>query len=302
MARPINYLFCTYEIEIEDEVLSGEGEFSLISENQGGEHRHGREKEGIQPQTLCTDPKSQTVEDFRSHSFEIGYKPGVRVRQEYDGDRREVVKRFERDTHTKFGHVVTVPSLRAMAIRDRASDDTIAALQTIGAMKSFIRGVSDGLGQINISHASDEDVSHALEHWDVHEYSYTIRPLNPTGGDLARRRSEMFERENVFQESGRVIAPPGESLRVADGVIGEANDLVASGYGQEGLKGKTEDGNSASIPKLSFSQDKNENLRWRESKPRFLRVSFERESIEDDKTLEVASSLVRFYRRDEPAS
>jgi hypothetical protein len=73
---------------------------------------------------------------------------------------------------------------------------------------------------------------------------------------------------------------------------------VKSGYGQEGVKGRTEDGNKASIPKLAFSQDKNKNLRWRDTKPRFLRVSFEREAIEDDKTLDVAHALMRFYARE----
>ena len=44
MARPINYLFCNYEFEIDDEILDATAEFNLISENQGGEFCHGREK------------------------------------------------------------------------------------------------------------------------------------------------------------------------------------------------------------------------------------------------------------------
>lgn len=297
MARPINYLFCNYEFEIEDEFLDETAQFNLISENQGGEFTHGREKDGIQPQTLCTDPARHNLNGVTAHSFEIGYKPGVRILQEYDGTVRKKRSRLERDNHTKFGHVVTIPSLGAMAIRDRSSDDTVGAYQTIGIMKSLVRGIADGHGQINLTHASEEDVTHALQNWEVNEYSYTARPLNPTGGDLAKLRTAMYHTENVYQENGKVKAPPGESLKVANGTLGQTYELYEGGYAQVGFKGETEDGHTASIPKSDFYQDKAKNLRVREARPRYLRISFERDDANDDKTLDVAHALMRFYAR-----
>lgn len=297
MVRPVNYLFCTYRIEIDDENIEGPAEFALISENQGGEFAHGRERDGFQAQTLCTDPIIFRPAGFRAHSFEIGFKPGVRMRQEYDDVSKRKVRELVRDAHTKFGHVVTVPALGAMAIRDRASDDMIGSVQTIGVLKSFVRGVSEGNGQIDLIHASEEDLIHALDTWEVHEYSYTARPLNPTGGDLAKLRSAMYEQENVWQESGKIKAPPGESLRREEGTLGQTFQLYEGGYAQIGFKGETEDGHEASIPKQPFYQEKKKNLRVREVRPQYLRISFEREDADDDVTLDVARSLVRFYRR-----
>lgn len=295
MARPINYLFCRYFIEIEDTPLDATGEFSLVSENQGQEVVHGREKNGVQPQTLCTEPVRFEVEGVRAHSFEAGFKPGIRIRQEYNPDTRKKQRRIERDTHTKFGHLVTIPSLNAMAIRDRTSEDTIGAYQTIGVLRSLVGGISDGSGQISLHHATEADVERALTTWNVSEYSYTARPLNPTGGDLAKMRSAMYEKENVFQENGKVRAAPGQSLVKADGTLGQTYDLYQGGYAQIGFKGHTPEGHAASIPKQDFSQDKQKNLNVRENRPRYLRISFEREAAEDDKTLDVATALMRFY-------
>jgi len=235
---------------------------------------HGREKDGVQPQTLCTDPLRINIEGPRTHSFEIGFKPGTRVRQEYDEVTKKKSLQLERDNHTKFGHVITIHELGAMAIRDRTSDDTIGAYQTISALRSFIQGVSNGDGQITFVHSNEDDVTHALNTWRVSEYSFTARPLNPTGGDLEKMRTEMYHAEHIYQESGKVTAVPGESLVVANGTLGQTYDLYEGGYAQIGFKGETEDGHRASIPKSNFSQDRSRNLKVRESSPRYLSPHF----------------------------
>jgi len=295
LARPVSYVFCRYEIEVDDASLEASAEFVLISENQGSEHSHGRDREGVQPQTLCTDPVKMNVDGIRAHSFEIGFKPGVRLRQEYDESTKRKVQSLERDTHTKFGHIVTVPELGAMAVRDWATDDTLAAAQTLSAVKSLVRSISDGNGQISISHADEGDVDRAFERWNVHEYSFTARPLNPTGGDLAKMRTAMYQSENVWQETARLKAPPGGNLKKEDVTIGQVEELHEGGYAQRGFKGQTEDGHAASMVKPAFSQDKSKNLKMRTSRPNFLRVSFDREDKSDDVSLDVVRALVRFY-------
>lgn len=299
MARQTYYLFCRYSIDSEEGPLDEAGEFAFLSENQGGEHGHGRERDGVVPQTLCTDPKHFQHDGRRVHIFDIGLKPGVRYRQQYDPATKAVVRNLERDPHTKLGQIITVPSIGAMALMDRASDDTISAYKSISALKSFVCGASDDERSLNVIHATNDDVERALNNWRVTEYSYTVRPLNPTGGALARMRTEMYRTENIYQESGKVTAPPGEGLRIGEGTVGQTHDLVESGYGQSGLKGITEDGQTASIPKLPFSQDKEKNIRSQENAPRFIRIAFKREAADDNIELEVAGALMRFYARDE---
>ena len=297
MSRRINYLFCRYSLDGPDGLMDEAGEFSFLSEHQGGEYGHGREREGVYPQVLCTDPKIGSLRGRRIHTFSVGYKLGIRVRQEYDSHARSVKRSVDTDAHTKFGQFLTVPSLQVMAIRDRANDDSLSAMTAQAALRSFIRGASNEEVYLNIIHARNDDVDYALEHWNISEYSYTVRPLNPTGGDLAKLRTQMYQNENIGQESGVVKAATSEGLRIGTGTIGQTHDLAHSGYGQIGLKGTTETGNVASIPKLPFSQDKKVNLKKQDNAPRYIRVSFTADDPRDDISLDVASALVRFYSR-----
>lgn len=301
MTRAVYYLFCRYSIDAEDGRLDEAGEFSFLAENQGGEQSHGRERDdGSRGSVLCTDPRTQTAEDRRSHVFEIGYKAGFRTRQLYDPVTKKIVHEVATDPHTKLGQVITVPSLGAMAVRDRASDDTLHAQATLAGLRSLIRGASNDELVINVLHATNEDVEHALKTWTVSEYTYTVRPLNPTGGALARMRTEALNAENIFQESGKVRSAPGQGLKIGSGVIGQTKDLVDSGYGQNGVKGTTEDGQVASIPKAPFHQDKEKNIKSHESAPRFMKIAFEPPADQDGNiSLDVATALVRFYSRDE---
>jgi len=295
MARPISYFFCKYSILIEGALLSEAAEFNLVSENQGTEIVYGREKNGVPPQALCTEPVKFEVDGVRAHSFEAGFKPGIRIRQEYKSDSRKKHRKIERDTHTKFGHIVTIPSLHAIAIRDRTSDDMIGGFKTISVLKSLVSGISDGSGEIFLMHATENDVKKALTTWNVSEYSYTARPLNPTGGNLAKLRSQMYKGEQIYKETGKIWAAPGQSLKMADGTLGQTHDLYRDGYAQIGFKGQTAEGHAVSFPKQQFSQDKKKNLSVRENRPTYLRVMFEREAAEDDKTVDVARALKQFY-------
>jgi hypothetical protein len=294
MARPINYLFCRYNIEKNGEYLDEGAQFNLLSENQGLEQDSGNLKEGYAPLALCTQPE-RVINKMTAHSFEIGFKKGFRYQVEYDESRKTKTHKVFTDSHTKFGHVVTIPSIGAMALRHRSNDDSIDGLKTITTLKYFIRGILDGEGQMNVTHASEEDFEKAFEKWSVYEYSFTARPLNPTGGDLAKMRSKMYEDENVYKEVGRVNAPPGESLSIGEGTLGQTFELFQDGYAQLGFRATTEEGHNASIPKQAFHQEKEKNLRVRETRPHFIRIAFDRESDYDEVTEDVISALASFY-------
>ena len=296
MARQVNYVFCRYRIDIGFETLDEAGERALLTDNQGSEFAHGSVRDGVQPQTLCTDPHKLEMGDVIAHSFEVGYIPGRRRLSRYDAATKIKTVSLEKDNHTRFGHVVTVPHLGAMAIRDRSSDDHIGAHDTIRALRSFINGISSGDGYFSVEHATQREFNHAFEAWEVYEYSYSARPLNPSGGDLSWLRTDAYNKENVGQERGKVKAKEGMSLAVNGGIIAETMDLVNDGYGQNGLRGITEDGRQASITKPPFFTNKNKNLRAREMSPRLMRIAFEGDRQEKDMGLEVAGELVRFFK------
>lgn len=294
MPRPVQYLFCKYVILDGDEPLSASAEFALVSENQGEEYEQGNDKNGVQPTVLCTEPSRIDVDGQRTHSFNIGLKQGYRVKQEYDSQRKEVKHSFEFDTHTKFGHIVSIPELGVMAVRDRGGDSMISATQTVRSFRTLVIGGLGDDADLSVTYSTDEDVDRALETWNLKDYRFTARPINPSAGPLGIARSRMYEAENVGMETSRVVATEGESLRVSDGALGQTKDMYDHGYAQIGFSGYTQEGQRASVPKQKFSQDKEKNLAIRNTKPRFIRVAFD---PEDDIISSISRALVTFYNR-----
>lgn len=296
MSRPPNYLFCRYAMRIGDDTLTGAAQRTLLADNQGNEFDHGRQREGIVPSALCTDPEPFRVSGRDCISFYVGYKPGVRSKQRYNKQTKRWEHDVEPDDHTKLAHLVAVPDIGALAILDRQSDEYIPALQAIGALRSLLRFVADDQeSALDIVHATDDDIRRALDTWDLTEYSYTARPLNPLPGTpFSRRRSEAYKAEGIGQESGKVRPAQGQEMRGNGGPIQETRDLWEDGYAQIGVKGDLPGGHHANIKKAKFHQERVKNLKERE-KPQFLRVIMEEDEAEPHSPTTIAKALMAFY-------
>ena len=64
-----------------------------------------------------------------------------------------------------------------------------------------------------------------------------------------------------------------------------------------GLRGKQKMDILQVFQSLTFTKIKSKNLRVREARSRYIRVSFDRDDEADDKTLDVAQALLRLYTR-----
>lgn len=296
MARPPRYLFCRYSMAIGDDVLDAAGQRTLLADNQGNEFDHGRERGGVKPSALCTDPEPFKISGVDCISFHVGYKPGVRTKTSYDRDKRLIERAVELDDHTKLAHIVTIPGLNAMAVLDRQGEDNIPALQAIGALRSLVRFVAgESEGVLDVIHATDDDILKALHDWELTEYSYTARPLNPLPGTpQSRRRSEAYKAEGIGKESSKVFPTDGQPMKPNDGPIAETLDLWRDGYAQVGVQGDMPGGHHAQIKKAKFHQERSKNLEERE-KPRFLRVLMEENEEEPHLPTTIAKALMAFY-------
>jgi hypothetical protein len=291
MTRPVRYLFCHYRMTLNDEELSGVAQLNLLGENQGEEFPYGR----ADSSALIMSPEPLAVGPQQGFAFWIGYRPGARVRVGYDKSRRKRNRRLETDDHIKSAHIVAMPDLGVMAVEDRSSDESIPAQQALRALRSILTNLEEGEGDLEITHVTDEDVRRALDAWQLTEYMYTVRPLNPISHtDRAERRSAAYRAEGIAKESGRVWPQPGQDMRPNEGVIAETRDLVEVGYGQNGLRGFTPEGHEAHIPKPPFHMERQKNLAERE-KPRLLRVAIEPEGTDEAMSEKVAKALVGLY-------
>jgi hypothetical protein len=293
MPRATRYLFCHYQMTLDEEELGRTAQFNLLSENQGDLYPYGRGDSSA----LIMSPERFTASRQNAFAFWIGYRPGARIRVGYDKARQRRNRQMETDDHIKSAHMVALPDLRVMAVEDRSGDENIPALQALRALRSILVNLEDGEGELEITHVTDEDVERALDEWDLTEYMYTVRPLNPISHtDRAQRRSEAYKAEGIGKESGKVWPQQGQHMRPNEGVIAETRDLVEVGYGQNGLRGFTPEGHEAHIPKPSFHMERQKNLAERE-KPRLLRVLIEPEETEEKMSRKVAKALAGFYGR-----
>ena len=170
----------------------------------------------------------------------------------------------------------------------------IYATQTIRTLRTLVWGILGDDSEVNVTFGDDGDVEHALKTWELKDYRFTARPINPSAGPLGIARSKMYEEENVGRETGRVVAAEGKSLAIGHGTLGQTYDMYKHGYASVGFSGHTEHGQEASIPRSEFHYDTAKNLATREAKPRYIRVAFD---PEDDIIGSISDALVAFYAR-----
>lgn len=295
MGRPTYYFFNRYQLSINGEILESSGQLALMSDNQGQNFAIGKSEDNIIKNVLCADPRKFMQDGYRVIVAEIGYIPGFREVQKYNEKEKKKELTFQRDDHTKFGQAILVPSLGAIALRNKKNDSMIAALQTKGMFKKFVDRSTNGEGELDIL-GSEDDTERAFENWDITKFSWTVRPLNPSGSALAKRRSAAMEEENVMRESGTAVPWEEGSLELSEeGRLRQTKELADAGYGQYGVEGMTEDGHKARIQKPKFHMDKNKNIKEREGS-HSLQVAFNSdETDQGDIERAVASALIAFY-------
>ncbi len=301
MPGRVPFRFCRYQISIGEEILDAAGQTQTLTEMQGDEFKHGSGRSGNPPpNVLIMEPRVFECDEERCLNFSVGLRAGVRIVQGYNKQVARVDSRMQPDSHIKLARFVTIPHMGLMAVEDRASDTMINAQQALGSLRTIIRQFGGNQGNLDVIHLTDEDVSAALQQWELTQYDYVVSPLNPiTAGELAERRSAAMKQENIGLERGTALPARGNNMHQNEGLIAETAALTEVGYGQNGFKGVTPDGHEGHIPKPRFHHDRHKNLAER-SKPRFLRIYFQ--SDEDDISVSVARALMRFYNHGEQAT
>lgn len=293
------YLLCRYQIASGDEALGDPGQRQFFLENQGQPvpyRRWGSQEADSTIQIM--EPTIFGQAGGTIISVLIGIQPGIRTIVGYDNQSRTRTRTQVRDSHIKSAHLVLIPSLGCVGIQDRNNDFCIPARSALKILRSIVRGFIGDEGELYLSYLSDEEAKKAFETWDLTDYQYTVRPLNPISlSDLTNARSEAMKAENIAKETAHLHAPPGGIMHPNLGPIAQTQEMVDAGYGQNGFKGITPDGHLAQVPKPAFHMDKKRNFAERE-KPRFVRMIFEHDGDEGGEHALaplIARAMANFY-------
>lgn len=296
------FQFCRYEIAIGDEILDAAGQRSFFGDNQGQPVPYkswGAEQNDSSIQIM--EPRSIDVGDREGISVLIGLRPGVRTIVEYDAANQQRTMSNTPDAHIRTAHLVLLPDLNAIAIQDRNTELCFPASTARRVLRAIIRGFHGNDSEFSIVRLSNAEIRHAMEHWELTDYSYTIRPLNPVQlSDLTNMRSDAMKAERVARETARLRSAEGDSMEPNGGPIEQTQEMVEEGYGQNGFSGITPDGHKGQVPKPTFHMEKEKNLKEQE-KPRPVRMVFDVEEYDTDEhevAPMVAAALDNFFGND----
>src|SRR5215217_3284624 len=290
MSRPSTYVFCRYVMSDSDGPLDGAAQYQTIAENHGRLMDYASRGRRTPARALFMEPLESKAGARRVIGFFMGLQPGVRQKVGYDRRRARRTMDIEGDTHIKAAHIVMVPSIGCMAVEDRAGDNNIPASTALAAFRSLVRAIHEE-GELEFNHVSDAEVRSAIETWEITQFDYTLRPLNPISlGDFANLRSEAMKQDLAAREVARLTPAEGGVMQANGGIISQTQEVADAGYAQTGFRGYTPEGHEAHVPKPRFHMDKRKNLEERE-RTRILRVRFDQENSRDETEAEIARTL-----------
>jgi hypothetical protein len=154
--------------------------------------------------------------------------------------------------------------------------------------------VDDAEVDVNFAGTPD-DAQKALETWKLDEFSFTVRPFNPTVRKMGEKMHELL----ISDEIGtlQAVARPIQGKDMKDsheGLIAEAKGLTDAGYGQFGAKGTTPHGLRASLSKPKFTMNKEEN-KEAQAQNRTLKVYMPKADSADEEEAAIVKALLDLY-------
>ncbi len=299
MARATPYIFARFKVGFEEDDWDGARLFKALRKVKGQRFDQPYSRSTV-PDTLAMAPASRTIGGFQVLHWMVGHKVMVRTAIDYD-DLNHVLKvnTFPGEG-VRYEDFIAIPALGVMAISDRTGEQHIGAKNAAARLQTVVRKGFPGAEIILDLGVSEDDVEAALKQWTVREFSFTVRPFNPTVRRQGQKVHEALVDEKGAVFRGVIKAQPGEGLEAKEGgFINEAIGLSRAGYGQIGFTGETPEGQVAQFKKPEFSQDKNKNQKVRD-KGQPLKVFIEPQPSAKKDIEEIAKALISFY--DRPAS
>lgn len=284
MARPTPYLFCRYLITENETGITSDDEWRMLEEVRGRPIAYRvREPNESDMDTFLMRPRAKIVSSYKVHTWEIAQDVKFRERMRYDRRTDEVAEEMVETDEIRMTKFIAIPRLGVFAVEDALSERSLGAKSAVARFRSILEQLIDDV-DVTVNFAgTPQDAQRALDTWKLEQFSFTVRPFNPTVRKLGEKIHELMTSDHVGML--RAVATPidGEDMRDShEGIISEAKGLTEAGYGQYGAIGTTPDGLRASLSKPTFSMDKNKNIKA-QAQARTLKVYIPKgDSAEED--------------------
>ena len=297
MARSAAYVFCRYQILDEnDQSISAIEEMDLFEALKGKPIAYRiREPKPHDFDTYLMKPREKRISSYNVHTWEIAQDIKFREATKYDrrkDETRDETVETDEIRHTKF---LSIPSLGVFAVEDTVSERSLGAKSAVGRFQQIIETLKRDF-DVRVNYAgTPQDAQRALDTWTLDQFTFTVRPFNPTPRKLGEQLHEFMVADGVG--SLRAVALPDEAHDMRDshkGIISEAKGLSDAGYGQYGATGVTPAGLQASISKPKFELDKAKNIKH-QAQSRTLKIYIEHSDSLDQEEKAIVTALLDLY-------
>jgi hypothetical protein len=202
MARAAAYLFCRYQILDQNEKpISAREEFEVFEEVTGQPIAYRvREPKPEDYDTHLMKARDKRISSYAVHTWEIAQDIKSRNATRYDkrkDETKDEIVPTDEIRHTKF---VGIPNLGVFAVHDNLSERSLGARSAVGRFGAIIETLKKGF-EVRVTYAgTPQDAQRALSTWNLDQFSFTVRPFNPTPRKLGEQLHDLIvaDRMAVF--------------------------------------------------------------------------------------------------------
>jgi len=216
MARSAAYVFCRYQIlDQNEQPLSVKEELDLFEEVKGKPIAYRvREPKPEDFDTYLMKVRQKKISSYAVHTWEIAqdirFREATRYDKRKDETKDETVETNE-IRHTKF---LGIPNLGVFAVEDAISERSLGARSAIGRFTQIIE-IQRKDFEVRVTLAgTPADAQRALDTWTLDQFTFTVRPFNPTPKKLGEQLHEYMVSDGIG--SLRAVAKPGEAHDMHD--------------------------------------------------------------------------------------
>ena len=245
--------------------------------------------------TFLMRPRRRQYAGYAVHTWVVARDIRVRERSRRDKRADEVVNDMVATEEIKHAKFVALPRLGVFAVDDTISDRALGAKSAVSRFIAIVQqNVADSEVQVNFAGTPD-DAQRALDTWTLDQFSFTVRPFNPTPRKMGEQIHELMIPDKVGKLSAIATPLEGEEMKDSHhGLIAEAKGLTEAGYGQYGATGTTPDGLRASLSKPKFTMDKEKNKRA-QAQNRTLKVYIPKGNNAEEDEVAIIRALLDLY-------
>jgi hypothetical protein len=255
-----------------DEVIAPSGHADILESVKGaGAPYRVREPSLADAKNFLMQLRQEQVDGEQCAIFVVGHTVDVRVEHRYDPKSDRIQLEEVDADDMRFTNAIMAPRLRIVAVK-QGSGDRLPANSGIGRLRAIIEWNSKNALDYERT-ASHDDVVQAMKKLNLEEFSFDVRPFNPHPSLPGDQLHELMKKAKAGRLSGKAYPMPGGGMKNdPDGLVSEAVGLSEKGYGQFGIKGRTDSGAELTYQKHKMRGQTDKDIDLQE-KPTNLRIS-----------------------------